>query len=132
MKNFDDPAWEKTRGLLRKNLPVPPLAHPDFVNSRVREEISRPGGRVPAEPADPLRWLAWSGVSALAAALVFSAVLLPGQFAPRSEGDFISQVIDARAGESRLSVTQFRVPDERAVVLWIDGAEFIPADDVVR
>jgi hypothetical protein len=129
MKNFDDPAWEKTRALLRENLPVPPLAHPDFVNSRVREEIGRPGAR---RPAEPLHWLVWTGAASLAAALVFSLVLLPGQFAPRSEGDFISQVIDARAGESRLSVTQFPVPDEGAVVLWIDGADFIPADQAVR
>ncbi len=129
MKNFDDPAWEKTRALLRENLPVPPLSHPDFVNSRVREEIRRPG---PRRPVEPFHWLAWAGAASLAAAIVFSAVLLPGQFTPRSEGDFISQVIDARAGESRLSVTQFSVPDDGGVVLWIDGVDFIPADQMVR
>lgn len=132
MTNSEDPSWDKTRSLLRENLQVPPLQNPDFINSRVMEAIER-SERLPARPPlFSLRWLAFSGAGLLAAAILLSVLVLPSQFPARSESEFISQVIDARAGLPRVSVTQFRAPDERGVVLWIDGTDFIPADAPVR
>ena len=32
----------------------------------------------------------------------------------------------------RLSVSEFRAPDERGVVIWIEGADYIPAENSVR
>jgi len=127
-----DPRWDKTRSLLKEHLTVPPLAHPDFINSQVLDAIRREGRPRAAAPLFPLRWLAWSGAGALAAALVLSLTLLPPGFQRRSEGEFISQVIEARAEIPQLSVTSFRAPDERGVVLWIDGTDFIPSDEIVR
>lgn len=136
MKNsdLDDPNWDKTRALLREHLTAAPLEHPDFVNSQVLAAIQREERS--AESAKPvlfpLRRLVWSGLGLLAAALVFSVVLLPRDFGSRSESEFISQVIEARAEIPQLSVTSFRVPKERGVVLWIEGSDYIPADHPVQ
>ena len=69
---------------------------------------------------------------ALAAAVVLSVVLLPHSLQPRSEGEFISQVIEARAEIPQLSVTSFHAPGDRGVVLWIEGSDFIPSEEAVR
>lgn len=132
MKNSDDPEWQKTRALLRAHLTVPPLQNPDFINSRVLEEITRPEPPRAAVPAFSLRWLFWSGATALLAAALLTAVLMPREFGLRSESEFISQVISARAELPQLSVSQFQAPGERGVVLWVDGAEYIPAGEAVR
>jgi hypothetical protein len=132
MKNFDEDAWSKTKALLRENLSAPRLEHPDFVNSRVLEEIEQlreHSGRA----TFPLRWLAWSGVAALLVAGVLAVVVLPQQGGGRrSDAEFISQVVTARAELPQLSVSEFRAPDKRGVVIWIDGADYIPAENTVR
>ncbi len=133
MKNSEeDPNWPKMRSLLKENLVVPPLQNPDFINARVMEAIERSEREPERAPLFSLRWLSFSGASLLAIALLISVFYLPSQFAPRSEGEFISQVIDARAGLPKLSVTQFQAPGERGVVLWLDGVDYIPADAPVR
>lgn len=134
MKNFDDhdPAWDKTRALLREHLQSPPLAHPDFVNSRVMEAIGRMEKPKPQAPPGLLRRLIWAGAGALAAAVVLTLVLLPGQMGPRGAGEFMTQVVEARAATPGLSVSSFQAPGDRAAVLWIEGASYIPADQAVR
>jgi hypothetical protein len=132
MMNSDDPNWQKTRALLREHLTVPPLAHPDFINSRVLEEIARES-RSPSPRRDfSLRWLVWPGVTALLMAGLLTVVLLPREFGRRSRDEFISQVVSARAETPQLSVTQFPVPGERGVVLWVEGADYIPAGESMR
>ncbi len=134
MKNSDqnEAQWDKTRALLKAHLAVPPLQHPDFINIQVLKSIRHEGKPRAAVALFPLRWLAWSGAGALAAAVVLTLIFLPHHFRPRSEGEFISQVIEARAEMPQLSLSSFHTPDERGVVLWIEGSEFIPASEVVR
>ncbi len=131
MKNFDEAEWGKTRPLLRAHLTAPGLKHPDFVNSRVLEEIERQGKRATPERL-PLRWLAWSGVFALFLAAILTAVVLPEQAGRRSDAEFISQVISARAEVPQLSISEFRAPDQRGMVIWIQGTDYIPAEASVR
>ncbi|HEY5777610.1 MAG TPA: hypothetical protein VIT00_02670 [Terrimicrobiaceae bacterium] len=131
MRNFDETDWAKTKSLLREHLTAPGLEHPDFVNSRVLEEIERQGK--PSRPAAfPLRWLAWSGIAALLTAGVLTMIVLPQQAGRRGDAEFISQVIAVRAELPQLSVSEFRAPDKRGVVIWIEGAEYIPAENSVR
>ncbi len=129
--NNPDESWLKTRDLLREHLTVPPLENPDFINSRVMDEICRPVAPRPT-PRLSLRWLFWAGATALLTAGLLTAVLMPREFGLRDESEFISQVVNARAETPHLSVSQFRAPDDRGVVLWIEGAEFIPAGEPVR
>ena len=131
MKNFDETEWARTKSLLREHLTAPQLEHPDFVNHRVLEEIERL--RVRSRPAIfSLRWLAWPGAAALLCAGVLTMVFLPRESGRRSDSEFISQVVSARAEMPQLSVSEFRVPDERGVVIWIEGADYIPAENSVR
>jgi hypothetical protein len=131
MKNFDEADWAKTKSLLREHLTAPQLEYPDFVNSRILEGIARQKQRHDS-PVVPLRWLAWSGVLALLIAAVLTLLVLPHEVGRRSEAEFISQVVTARAEMPQLSISEFRAPDKRGVVLWIEGAEYIPAENSVR
>jgi len=133
MKNSDpnDPPWDKTRALLREHLTAPPLPHPDFINSQVLETIRREGNPRPSAPLFPLRWLAWGGGTALGTAALLTAFFLPHDLS-RHEDGFISHVLEARAESPQLSVTSFRAPDDRGVVLWVEGSEFIPANESVQ
>ena len=79
MKNSDEADWEKTKALLREHLTAPRLEHPDYVNSRVLEEIGRQ--KKPRLPAFfPLRWLAWSGIGAIGLAVVLTLLVLAQVF----------------------------------------------------
>jgi hypothetical protein len=132
MTNSDDHEWQKTRALLREHLTVPPLQNPDFINSRVLAEIERADRPRPAAPGFSLRWIFWSGATALLVAGLLTAILMPREFGLRSEEEFISQVVSARAETPQLSVSKFQVPGERGVVLWVDGVDYIPAEESVR
>lgn len=131
MKNFDEADWARTKSLLKEHLTAPRLEHPDFVNSCVLEEIERQR-ETPRSSLFPLRWLAWSGVAAIVCAGLLTAIFLPHQMGRRSDSEFISQVVSARAAMPQLSVSEFGVPDERSVVIWIEGADYIPAESSVR
>jgi hypothetical protein len=131
MKNFDEEEWARTKGLLREHLTASRLEHPGFVNRRVLEEIGRMAK--PRRPAlFPLGWLAWSGAAAIFCAGLLTMLFLPRETGQRSDSEFISQVVSARAEMPQLSVSEFRIPNERGVVIWIEGAEYIPAESSVR
>lgn len=131
MKKFDETEWAKTKSLLRKHLTAPGLKHPDFVNNRVLEEIERQRER-PGAAMFPLRGLAWSGVFALLIAGLLTTMVLPRQWDRPNNTEFISQVVTARAEMPQLSVSEFRPPDSRGIVIWIEGVDYIPAEDPVR
>lgn len=79
-----------------------------------------------------LGWLAWSGVFSLLLALGLAVLVVPEQFERRSGVEFRSQIISARAEFPTLSVSDFQAPGQRGVVLWIEGADYIPAEAAVR
>lgn len=135
MKNSDqdDAEWAKTRDLLREHLTPPPLRNPDFINSRVMEAIERDAKeRASRPPLFSLRWLTYSGLGALGAAALLMFIVLPGQFAARHGSEFVSQVVEVQTGGPQLIASSFEAPGDRGVVLWIDGAEYIPPDEVVQ
>ena len=136
MKNSepDDAEWAKTRSLLRAHLtPPPPLRNPDFINARVSEAIEcEARAQVSRPPLFSLRWLTAGGLGALGAAALLMFVVLPHQYTPRNSEEFISQVVDARSDMPELSVSSFKAPEDRGVILWIDGADYIPPEQTVR
>jgi hypothetical protein len=132
MKNFDEKEWGRTRSLLREHLRAPRLEHPDFVNSRVLQEIERLKRAPRPSALFPLKWLAWTGVAAIFCAGLLTMLFLPHDTGRRSDTEFISQVVSARAEIPQLSVSEFRVPNERGVVIWLEGADYIPAENAVR
>lgn len=128
----DDSQWTRVRSLLREHLTAPPLEHGDFLNTRIREAIEREEARAVRRKPIALRWVLWPGLAALAVAAVLTGVFLPREFGFPSEEAFISHVTAVRAENPRLSVTSFPAPDHRGVVLWIEGATYIPAEEPLQ
>ena len=131
MKSFDETEWARTKSALREHLSSPRLHDGDLVNSRVVEEINQQPQSARPEMVS-LRWLAWSGACSLLLAVGLTVLVLPEQIGWRSDADFSSQVISARAELPNLSVSEFQAPDQRGVVLWVEGANYIPAEVSVK
>lgn len=125
-------AWNQLRPTLVAGLAPPPLLHPDFINTKVLEAIER--DRKPSRPAGNslLRRLVFAGLASISTAAVITLIFLPDSFRRPSESEFISQVISARAGNPKVSVSSFHTQDDRGVVIWIEGTKPIPASELVR
>ena len=131
MKSFDEAEWARQKTVLRDHLSTPRLHDADLANSRVVEDVEQQPQRATPERF-PLRWLVWSGAFSLLVATGLTTLVLPRQANWRSDADFNSQVIWARAELPKLSVSEFQAPDQRGVVIWIEGADYIPAEATVR
>ena len=92
---------------------------PRFGGDRTRDNTETPG-------------IAAAEVVAIFCAGLLTMLFLSRETGRRSDSEFISQVLSARAERPQLSVSEFRVPNERAVVIWIEGADYIPAESSVR
>ncbi len=125
-------AWNQLRSSMVTELAPPPLLHPDFINARVLEAIEH--SRKPSRHAGHsfLRRLVFAGLASISTAAVLTLIFLPDSFRRPSESEFISQVISARAGNPKVSVSSFHTQDDRGVVIWIEGAQPIPSGEVVR
>jgi hypothetical protein len=117
--------------LLRSALEPGSLRHGDFLNARVIESISREERAPVREGAVlfPIRRLVFGGVFCLLAAVALSFVLLPRDGGRMDEAALISQVLSAHSSDPQLYAYSFNVPSAKASVLWISGAEFIPANE---
>ena len=131
MKSFDETEWARTKSELREHLSSPRLHDADFVRGRIVGESEPQPQRATPEML-PLKWLAWSGVFSLLLATGLTALVLPQQAGGRVHADFRSQAISARAELPNLSVSKFQAPDKLGVVIWIEGADYIPAEAAVR
>lgn len=103
----------------------------DFLNARVMEKI-RTLENSPARRPPSIAGLVWAGATCLCAAVLLSVCLLPAAFRVRSESEFVSQVVSARAENPAVSAFAFQAPHDRGAVIWIEGADFIPAGEKVR
>jgi hypothetical protein len=129
MKSFDETEWARTKCILREHLSSPRLYDADLMDSRIVEGVKQ---QPPPPEMLPLGWLAWPGAFSLLLAIVLTALVLAKHSGGRSGADFSSQVISARAELPKLSVSDFQAPDRRGVVIWIEGADYIPAAASVR
>lgn len=127
----DRDAWRALRAVLVDELAAPPLPHADFVNAQVLEAIRRETRPI-ARPAGFLRRIVYAGIGSLVAAALLTLAFLPGVLHKPSESELISQVVSARAGNPRVFVSSFQAPDDRGVVLWVEGAKFISPAETIR
>ena len=124
-------AWPSTRSLIQEHLKAPRLDHPEFLTNRILNAIEHESR--PARPSRPISFrLLWGSLAALSVAGLLTLVGLPSSFRPPSEEAFISQVISARAGNPKSSVSTFKAPDSEGVVIWIDSSGYIPSNETVR
>lgn len=119
-------SWPAVRSALKAAAGDIRVPHPDFLTHRVLEEIERQ--RATPRRAAGLWRLAWAGALCLVLAGVLTAVFLPRD----SGGNFSTTVVTAWTPEPGISAEAFAVPGGRGAVIWIDGAEFIPARESVR
>ena len=127
----DAESWAATRSLLQENLKAPRLDHPEFLTNRILNAIEHESR--PARPTRPISFrLLWCGLAALTVAGLLTLVGLPASYTPPNEEAFISQVISARAGNPKSSVSTFKAPDSEGVIIWIDSSGYIPANETVR
>jgi hypothetical protein len=131
MKGFDETEWAKRKSLLREHFSGRRLDHADYAQSRVLEKSKR-ARKGAASGMLPLPWLVWSGVFALFVAALLTSVVLPQQPGWLSNAEFFSEVVSARAELPQLSVSHFSASDQRGIVIWIEGAEYIAPQATVR
>ncbi|GAB4177239.1 MAG: hypothetical protein Fur0032_17380 [Terrimicrobiaceae bacterium] len=121
-------AWQAIRAELSEALRPPPLEHGEFINARVMEVI----GREDVRPAGSSGWVWRLALGLLSAAVVLSLVFVPDVLRPGGSSGFASQVIAVRAVHPHISVATFHLPDESGVVVWLEGAPYIPEGDQLR
>ena len=113
----------------REHSSSPRLHDADFMDSRIVVGVKQQ----PAPPEMlPLGLARLLGALSLILAIVLTALVLAKHSGGRSGADFSSQVLSARAELPELSVSEFQAPDRRGVVIWIEGADYIPAAASVR
>jgi anti-sigma factor RsiW len=128
--------WRKLRGDLREVVSPATVPHADFLNSQILEAIRRqePAAPPPSPAAGgwfPVRRLAWTGAFLAVVAAVLSWWWAPRNGGMPSEGQFISQVVEARSSDPKLGAYAFAAPGGKAAVLWID-AGYIPANEQLK
>lgn len=120
--------WEAIRAELPAALRPPALSHPDFINTNVMEVIGRVERRSSGSPVLLWRW----AFGCLAAALVLALVWVPEVLRPGASSGFGSQVVALHAVHPQISAAAFPVPGDEGVVVWLEGAPYIPEGDQLR
>lgn len=126
--------WQTIADALRRNAQEARLPHPDFFNQRIHETIAglEKSPRPAASPSPAgLARLAWIGVALLLIGILGSAWMLPSALQPVDREALISQIISARTSSHRIQAYSFQ-SSEGAAVLWIEGADYIPAKESIR
>lgn len=124
-------AWRALKQVLVRRAREIETPSADFFNAGILLEIEREVRPVREEPRRRFS-LVWAGAACLAAAALLSAVGLPGALRTRSEADFVSQVVSARAANPEISAYAFQAPDQRGAVIWMEGTDYIPGGERVR
>ena len=119
-------AWPEVRQLLKESADEITLPHPDFLNEQIRREIER--DNVGASATVPLSRLLWAGAFCAAAAVAFTLLFLP---VDRS-GHAGATVFLAETPAPGISASTFRTPEDRGVVIWLEGMPYIPDGDRVQ
>lgn len=120
--------WKAIRSELKTALCPPPLEHGDFINSRVMEAISRDERPRGHSPTGLLRW----ALGCVAVAVIIALVWVPDVMRPGASSGFGSQIVAVRAVHPEISAAAFNLPGENGVVIWLEGAPYIPEGDQLR
>lgn len=116
--------WPTLRSTLRQSASEIPLPHPDFLNSQILREIAR---EIPPRPRAGLARLAWAGAFCVLTAAVLTAIFLP-----RDIRDISTTVVSAAPAKPSVSASSFQTPGGKSSVIWLDGVDYIPADERVQ
>ena len=132
----DREAALKIGDLLRTHPTVPALANAAIFNlqlqQRIEAETPRPRGRN-REEREPFFWtlprLLWAGVACLAIAGVLFGTMIPKTSEP-APSNYFAQVVEAWPSDPSISATTVYDPKDNVTVLWLEGLDYIPRDQI--
>jgi len=123
-------SYQKLRDELRAAATETKLEHPDFINAQVLEEIRRDQKR--KRPPRRMGGFALAGGFLTAFAIVLTAILLPQVQDPIPHDQLVTRVIEQKTGSPEVFASTFRAPDGHGVVIWLEGIDYIPAEQEIR
>lgn len=129
----DRMAAHRLGDLIREHVTVPKLAHADFFNHQLLQQIAadEPRGNAPAgrAPFWTLPRMAWAGACCLLLAFGLYLEIIPKTEREVSGGqEYVARILSAQSDDPAISATAYHDNDENVTVLWLDGLKYIPAD----
>ena len=121
----------ETRTLLRELCQPTEPPSPDFINAQVLERIAAER-KAAVQREKSRRGFAIAGGLLTAAAVLLSAVILPQVNQPADSSEMVSRLIEAQTTEPGVYASTFRTPDGEGLVIWVEGAQYIPAERKIR
>jgi hypothetical protein len=127
----------KLGAFLRTHASAPSLSNPDFFNLQLQQRIAAENPR-PRAAARPEREagisifsrLVWGGVFfLLLGGLSFYLTIPRSAPAPDTSGYF-AQVIETWPSDPGISATTVYNPRDNVTVLWLDGLDYVPGDQI--
>ncbi len=132
-----DRAAARTIGdLLRKHAAAPALSNADFFSLQIERRIEAETA-TRSKPAKPEREpvasifprFAWAGVFFLVVAGISFFLTKPQP--PASEpSTYFAQVVEAWPSDPSISATTVYNPQDNVTVLWLDGLDYMPSDQL--
>lgn len=83
----------------------------------------------PVPPALPLRRLVWSGLGGLAAAALFLAFVQPALRQPGPPPEYYAEILKSTTSDPAISAVAVHSEQDNVTVLWIDGLDYVPAQN---
>ena len=123
--------------LLRTHGTAPTLANADFFNLQIQQRIA--AGTPPQPHAEvgqsggflwSLPRLLWAGAASLVVAGVLYVALVPAAQPFIEPSNYFAQVVEAWPSDPSISATTVYNPQDNLTVLWIDGMDYMPSEQL--
>jgi anti-sigma factor RsiW len=131
----DRAAARKLGDLLRKYAAAPALSNVDFFSLQLerRIEAEKPVLPLPPEPVRAAGFsifarFAWAGAFFLLLAGLSFFLLVPHGAPPPS--NYFAQVVESWPSDPSISATTVYNPQDNVTVLWLDGLDYMPGDQL--
>ncbi len=132
----DRAAAVKIGDLLRTHTKAPMLSNADFFNLQIQQRIEAemPCSRRTESRRDggvfwsPFRLL-WAGAACLVLAGLLFRTTIPTSDNP-APSEYFAQVVEAWPSDPSISATTVYNPQDNVTVLWLDGLEYMPGDQL--
>lgn len=133
----DRAAAMKIGDLLRAHATAPALSNADFFNLQLQQrlEAEMPPPRSPRSEPDAVGFwsfarLIWAGAACLVIAGLLFRTMIPTAHSP-APSNYFAQVVEAWPSDPSISATTVYNPQDNVTVLWLDGLDYMPSDQLV-